>query len=372
MRIGLITFSGLSYNPNTPYQKPLGGSESAICYLTVELAKLGHKVFLFTQITKKSTVRGVTCLPIDNALEETFKTLDVLVVQNSPLQGFQLKPFLGSKTKLILWTQHAHDQPAVESLKQSEVWQAYDGIVVISHWQMGGYTKTFGIPKKKMVILRNAISPVFEKLFASKTELAEAKKNPPIITYTSTPYRGLNLLLAIFPSLRQVVSGITLKVFSSLKVYQVNQSEDKKIHGELYQQCRETEGAKYMDSLSQTKLAKSLISVSVLTYPNTFPETSCISVMEAMAAGCWIITSKLGALPETTAGFGTLIPLTDDWEVYCRRFLKSTVLVIRNIIGNKRREMMAKLFEQVKYVNKNYTWKVRAKEWEKWIKTEIL
>jgi len=45
MNIAFVNFHTLIFDTDTPYQKPLGGSESAMCYLAEHLAKLGHKVW---------------------------------------------------------------------------------------------------------------------------------------------------------------------------------------------------------------------------------------------------------------------------------------------------------------------------------------
>jgi len=82
--------------------------------------------------------------------------------------------------------------------------------------------------------------------------------------------------------------------------------------------------------------------------------------MEAMAAGCFIVTSRLGALPETTAGFGRLIDVDGDWQRYGNLFIRE----ILNFLYEPK-----DLSSQVAYANKHYTWQGRAKEWEKWIKT---
>jgi hypothetical protein len=54
----------------------------------------------------------------------------------------------------------------------------------------------------------------------------------------------------------------------------------------------------------------------VWAYPKVFAETFCASTIEAMTAGCKIVTSALGALPVTTNGLAHLIPVDGDWHSY--------------------------------------------------------
>lgn len=359
MNIGFVNFSSLKYDVTTPYKRPMGGSESAMCYLAVALAKNKHNVTLFTTLSIKGKKLGVNCIP-EKYLFDHLEQLDFLVVQNSPLQGYQLKRSLSKKTKLILWTQHDSDQPAVESMNNVDVVNSYDAFVLISDYQLKNYITRFNLPKKKCVVLRNAIAPVFENLFKKGESTILHKSDPPILAYTSTPFRGLNLLLQMFPAIKNISQSVRLKVYSSLGTYHVARDIDERSYGALYDACRNTKGIDYVGSISQTKLAKELIKSSVLAYPNTFPETSCIAVMEAMASGCLIVTSNLGALPETTAGFGKLIDVDGDWQKYGNLFIRE----ILNFLYNP-----SDMSKQVEYVNKNYVWKVRAKEWEKWMKT---
>jgi glycosyltransferase involved in cell wall biosynthesis len=367
MRIAFIDPITGDYNVESAYQVPMGGSESALCYLAEALAQQGHKVFLLNKTSVPGIFRGVICLPLNTIPQSLLQSLDAVIMLKLAGQGMHIKPLIGENTRLILWTPHAHDQPAVEALQNPLERDIYDGIALVSNWQRDRFHENFGIDLTRIGVLRNAIAPSFCDLFPDSTPILAQKSKPPILAYTSTPFRGLDILLDIFPRIRSAVPGTRLKIFSSMKVYQVAEAEDESQYGSLYRRCQETEGVEYMGSLAQPDLAHELQSVMVLTYPNTFAETSCIAVMEAMASGCLIETSDLGALPETTAGFADLIPIEQGWEVYKHHFVEQTVQYLRKCISTDTTDVETYLRQQVEYVNQEYTWSVRAQQWVQWL-----
>jgi glycosyltransferase involved in cell wall biosynthesis len=157
-----------------------------------------------------------------------------------------------------------------------------------------------------MDILRNGIAPAFQNMFSSAAHLAEVKAGQLRLAYTSTPFRGLAVLLACFPAIYKRHPTCQLDVYSSMLVYDQPAAADP--YQRLYEQCRAMTGANYRGSLAQPELAKELAGASILAYPSTFAETSCIAVMEAMAAGLLVIASDLGALSETCDGQARLVP----------------------------------------------------------------
>jgi glycosyltransferase involved in cell wall biosynthesis len=138
--------------------------------------------------------------------------------------------------------------------------------------------------------------------------------------------------------------------------------EDEKNYGFLYERCRQTPGIEYVGSIPQPLLAREMRGVSMLAYPNVFPETSCIAALEAMASGCRIVTSKLGALPETTAGFAKLISAEQDEVSYLREFVAETVAALQGMPSAEE-----ELRRQVDYIRQNATWDLRARQWSEWL-----
>ena len=185
-----------------------------------------------------------------------------------------------------------------------------------------------------------------------------------MLVYTSTPFRGLDVLLSLFHEVRWEHRDDTLDVYSSMKVYQQDEADDP--YRRLYECCRKLPGARHMGSVSQTELAAALRRASVLSYPNTFAETSCIAVMEAMAAGLYVLTSDLGALGETTLGLGELVPVDGPFPqvgYFAGRYAERLKDVLRRRAADPAGFAAAR-FEQVRRFNAECTWSCRARQWE--------
>jgi glycosyltransferase involved in cell wall biosynthesis len=370
MRIAFGDFCQWDFHVASVDVAPLGGSQSAACYLARALARLGHEVFFITALSSPGRYDGVECLSWQQANAQKLRELglDAFVCIMAAGYGGQLRQMLGPNCRLILWNQHAADQPGVKSLRNPDERQTYSGLAMVSQWQLRAYQQAFGIDPARMTILRNAIAPAFAGQFAVDEPILPHKAQPPLLAYTSTPFRGLELLVDFFPRIRDAVPGARLQVFSSMRVYGASAQTDEESFGALYARCRQTPGVEYVGSLPQGELARALKSVSALAYPNTFAETSCIAVMEAMASGCRVITSALGALPETTAGFARLIGMPRSKEDYQRQFVEQTVNVLREMIEEPA-QAEALLRNQLAYVGRELTWPARAEQWVGWLES---
>jgi glycosyltransferase involved in cell wall biosynthesis len=369
VRITFFDPSPLDYVIDTPRVKPLGGSQSALCYLAEELAGRGHAVTLVNSTTAPGTSRGVDCFRFEQIPLACHAEGAVAIVLSgaSPEIPRRIRALWPRSGPIVLWCHHNRDQAAVAGLADSSTRACWDRFVFVSAWQAGGYRETFGIDGGRMKVIANAVSPAFEGLFPDPQAIVAEKPWPPVLCYTSTPFRGLEVLLEAFPRIRAAIPGTRLRVFSGMSLYGVRAGEDP--YARLYERCRASEGVEYVGPVSQTELARELRAATCFAYPCTFEETFCIAALEAMAAGCVVIASDLGALRDTTAGFGQLVAPDPDKGVHARRFADFAV----EVLDEYRRSPQARerLAEQVAAVNRTATWRVRAGEWESWLRSLV-
>jgi predicted O-linked N-acetylglucosamine transferase (SPINDLY family) len=356
-----VDSSPLDYRPDTPGRQALGGSQSALCYLARRLAARGHRVTTLTGTGAPGAVEGVSALAHGGDAPKALAgaRFDAVIALNDAGPAKRYRAALAPETPVLLWTQHAHDQPAMRGLKDRGLAAQWTAIVAISDWHRGKLIETFALDPARVRVRRNAIAPAFETLARVPNE------GPARLVYTSTPFRGLEVLLGVFPRVRELFPGTTLDVFSSLAVYQVAAKDDP--FGPLYARARETPGVAMRGSIPQGELAAELARADILAYPSIFAETGCIAAMEATAAGLDVVASRLGALPEATMGFGKLAaidPVRLGDPEFVARYL-DTLAAALDRRQRARAEWDAERDAAARAMRAEGSWAARAIEWER-------
>ena len=370
MRIAFVDFIDWDYTPQTPRERPLGGTQSGLCYLAECMAKEGHTVFLINNTKELQRVRGVQCIPLSldgPKLREIFNTIkvDALVVLSASDAANQLRPWVPLGTRMYLWTGHAANQPHHNGLEDPENKKAWNGFIFMGQWQLETIAEKYDLDKEKCVNLGMAIAPAFERIFSDDDRIVDAMSEHPTLVYTSTPFRGLDILVNNFPAIRERVPNVRLRVFSSMKIYQMEESDDK--FSTLYETCRNTPGIEYVGPVPQPQLARELKAATMLAYSNSFAETACVAMMEAMASGCMIVSSHLGALPETTAGFGKLLSEKPGSDEYAKAFVDEVVAALESVAGDGRDVVEKHLQKQVAYCREHLCWSAKVNLWVDWL-----
>jgi glycosyltransferase involved in cell wall biosynthesis len=353
----------VDYTADTPWHKPLGGSQSAICYLAIALTQQGHEVAVINNTSTPGRYRGIYFPESSAGRNAEYLRQQDAIIATGPI-GAPLRkvfPRRPGSPLLICWLQHASDQPAVASLCIREECEAWDGLAFVSRWQAKNYQASFSIDKRRLRIMRNAIAPFFaDRPWAWRP----IPKDAPMLVYTSTPFRGLDLLLNAFPLMRREIPALRLRLFSSMKGYGL--SDERYLP--LFERARSMPGVECLGSVDLHRLALEMAGADMLAYPSTFAETACIAVMEAMASGCLVATTDLGALPETLGGFGGMMPSVNDQnragapETFAELVLGMLRQAIEDPTGHE-----ARMTAQVRFAREVYSWPHIAKQWTDWI-----
>lgn len=254
----------------------------------------------------------------------------------------------------IFWNQLSYDQKAIEWLKESTNIDKINQFVFVSHWQSEYFRKIYNISGYKTTVIQNACIGVEHRVFGKREKIK--------ICYTSTPFRGLEVLLKAWEKINH--KDCELHIFSSCEIYGKNffDSEDYK-YQELYDFCKNTDGIVYRGSIPNNELREELPSFDILAYPCTFEETSCIAVIEALSAGLSVITNNLGALPETTEGCATIYPFLMNKEIHATFFSNILEKEIEKIRNGKNIEHLTKPYAE------RWNWDNRIKQWINFLDT---
>ena len=281
--------------------------------------------------------------------EELMKRLPDNYKEQFSIENYAV--YLDHSKPTILWNQLSYDQGAIQFLQDPAEVEKIDHFVFISHWQSEMFRKIYNIPGYKTHVIQNACIGVGKRHVSARDKVK--------LCYTSTPWRGLDVLLRAWEILQP--KDCELHIFSSTKIYGKefsDSSEDQ--YQYLYDKCQELEGVVYRGSVANEDLRKELPTFDILAYPNTFEETSCIAVIEALSAGLRVVTSNLGALPETTEGWARLYPYKVDGETHAQHF--STVLQ-EEILAIKQGKLNNHLQDQLKIYPERWSWDTRINQW---------
>ena len=311
----------LDYDGRTPRTTGLGGTESAVVYLAEELARRGHAVAIFNRCDQPSTVEGVEYAPWRSLPPRAAHDRPDVVVSVRHWQPIDRARFAPLQ---IFWTGDAHDQPYLDGIAASGRNSAVDLVVLQSQWQSDTIQQAHGIAPWRIVRMRYGYGP---RPDAPARE--EAAPRPRRLAYTSTPFRGLDVLLELFPRIRARCPDAELKVFSSMRVYGMNAADDRATFDDIYRRANQP-GVELVGSVAQPVLARELEQCRLLAYPNHWAETFCIAAIEAQAAGCPVLTSAVGALPETVGDGGLCLHGDPRSSAFQDAFVDAAVQLLGN------------------------------------------
>jgi glycosyltransferase involved in cell wall biosynthesis/2-polyprenyl-3-methyl-5-hydroxy-6-metoxy-1,4-benzoquinol methylase len=340
--------AGMDIDYDTLKTKSLGGSETAGVAMAHALCKQGHHVTLFCSTKNEGKHDGVRYINLDKFETYTQSTPhDVLIVQRVP-EAFQHT----FKSKInILW-QHDFAQKSRRQQFTGALWNV-DKVFCLSKWHIDNYKEV------------NKLTDCDDIFFQTSNGIKllnpdnSVKRNPKQLVFTNRPERGMDILLgSICPKLWEKDKDIEVVIAG----YDNTVPEMADFYNHLMQQIQnyQRQGYKirHVGALNKQDLYKLYHESKLFVYPTKFFETSCITVMETQMCGLPIITSKLGALPETLGkGAGILINGDAQDTKYHDKFVNAVFDLLND-------DMKYKHMQEAGYRHvKQYEWDNVAQQW---------
>ena len=362
------TFTIFFYQPHsipfdgtTPRTRGLGGTESAIVYLAEALARLGHRCVIFNTCDQPAAVEGVEYAPWQAMPVRSVADEPDVVVSVRHWQAIGKARFAPLQ---IFWTGDAFDQPFLQEFGDPSRRSEIDLVMLQSDWQIETFHTHHGLPLSQIVRTTLGAAASAHPAGVRPHESIRVRGSDPRPTrprrmaYASTPFRGLDVLLDLFPRIRGRCPDAELEVFSSMRVYGMSEAEDQKTFEALYRKADQP-GVTLVGSVPQLELAARLRHARILAYPNHYAETFCIAAAEAQAAGCPVVTTALGALTETVGEAGICIPGDPRTPQYQHAFVDACVSLLTD---DERWQGLSG--RAVAQASAKYSWMGIAAHWE--------
>jgi glycosyltransferase involved in cell wall biosynthesis len=342
--IGLFA-DGPPFTPQTLHQQGLGGSETAVVQIARALAERGHRVAVYNNCPDPGDYDGVTYFPKQALVEQALTAVfDVFIV--SRFFGFFQVP-IRARLK-VLWNHDTLDRAdgLVRHLPR------FDLMFNLSRFHLADYLRKIAAAAAKAVLTRNGVDLAL--IDAARQGVTKGR----YVVYASRPERGLlPLLTEVWPRLRERIPGLTLKLCGYHPDTVAPDLID--LYRRLEKLIEQTPGVEALGSLPKTEYYRLLAGATALVYPCTFPEISCLAVLEAQAAFTPVVTTDGFALNESVGPRSYLIPGRPGDPAYVEAFVGRASELIQD------EPRAADLARRARaFIERDYTWPNIAAQWE--------
>lgn len=292
-----------SFTPLHLISGGIGGSETAVIHMAASWNMLGAKVGVYRGDESTLNSVGIFDGVYYRLAGEWTPELrsDLFVSWRLPHVFAKGRP---NAEKTILWCHDIHFPREIDV--KAEWVEHIDVIAVLTQWHKEHIMTMHPFPEEKMWVTRNGIDPM---RFAQKVE--KKKHN---YFFTSSHERGLKEILALWPKIREAIPDAVLHVgygtYTASQMLKLRRDQTGLDSIRATEQLlHETDGIVYHGRLNQWDLAQVQLECEAWLYPyqhaaewgglGGFPETYCITALEAMAARAVPVSRSNAGLAET-------------------------------------------------------------------------
>ncbi|EKD41271.1 MAG: glycosyl transferase group 1 [uncultured bacterium] len=338
-------FMPQNFNGATLDSQALGGSESAVISVAKYWVKKGRSVVVYCNCKDPGIYDGVTYRP-NWEFYYAYYGREIPLLIAARYDEYLIPPIKADKK--ILWL---HDVPQTRlyaHLRQDNFYA--EKVICLSDYHIKMWIKHLLFDEQIVFKTRNGFDPAFFSDLPLKPENE--------IIYATRPSRGLDAAIAIFEKLYEQNNQLKLKICTYSQ--EINLADDREYAPYLKYQNRP--GVLFLGALPKKEFILELSKSLFMLYPNTSePETSCISAIESMAAGCPVITSDRGALSETVRDGigGIVIPCSADPEKHKADFVERG-----SELMNDPKKLLSLRQTCKKFAWSHYQWADIVSEWD--------
>jgi len=328
----------------------IGGSETAVVHVASGFAKRGYDVWVFADCEGlEGEYEGVKWLRYDKVNEFVARNEMEMFVSSRRPEAFSLPIRANLK---VCWVHDIFVDPNRNAhINRDKI----DRFMCLSPWHQSFFSSHHGIPKDKILVTRNGIDL---RRFAVPQERVKGR-----FIYSSSPDRGLDVLLELFPAIRLRVPGATLEVAYGFENWEKSlksrNNPSEMAWMERIKFMLKQPGVHYCGRLGQEELAKEFLRAEIWGYPTFFTETFGITAIEAFAAGLPVVTSDLAALHTTVGDAGILLEGDPHDTNYRRWFVDECASLLTN------KTKWEEYSEKGKKKAAGYSWDTLPDEWIK-------
>ena len=305
---------GLPFDGRTPYERDLGGSETAAWLMAKGLAQHGHRVRVYCSGPRVGMHEGVEYCDLANWETEFVKgsSAQVLIASRGPDVLADARLQVAHRVCWLHDVYHSSQMPYFFShLAYVDEWWFNSGfhrqlmLDTANPWQLDGS-------------FWDAVNPIDLDLVAEAKNGTERNWDEPLLLYTSRPDRGLVHLMGMWPEIRRRHPKARLGV-AFYKFPKADDTDLAQLH-QLVQRWAEENadnGVMRLGGLSKPALYRLMHEGVLWVYPTDFWEISCLGAIEAQACGLPIVSSNYCALEETVGEHGLLLngdPQTQEYR----------------------------------------------------------
>ncbi len=322
----------------------IGGSEEAVINMAQELFKLGHRVIVYNAC---GAAEGVyNNIPyVDTNCFDQFAEHDILIAWRNP--QFFRHP-MNARRKYV-WM---HDVPNLDFFDKDTL-ENIDKIFVLSKFHRSLFTD---IPDDKFYITRNGVDLSLFK------QGGNVNRDPYKVVYASSPDRGLDKLLIMWPDIKKAVPEAHLHIYYGWSVFDLFHRKPKELAWKKWiMSMTKQDGVTWHGRVGQPELAVEFQSAGVWAYPTYFEEISCITAMKAQVAGCIPVCTDYAALADTVA-YGYKVKGRMDNDKTFDEFKHVFIQVLQSQPNN---------VKMIDHASRTYSWSSVAKEWSNYFPTNL-